>query len=423
MTNKYAEKILQFSLRLNEAQRPIRILDSVKIPDDVEHFLLQTNCREIPKISYDDRPLKYDLGDKRNEFKNLLKDLSRDFSKSDAVYSVFERNINQYLIVLEMLNARGRKEFFDFSKELYGHPHELLSDGKNHLYELSFLMDGILENLDQKNLSQVHNEKLSDIELVDKLKYKLDQYFLGENIKVKISDGIVSDASAGSDYIKIKKGGSFSQRDLQIFEVHEGWVHLGTTINGEKQKFAKWLSKGPPCSTVTQEGLAVITELFNFALYPKRARRLNDRILACKMAREGADLLQVIEFYRVQGANEKDAIANACRIFRGADLNGGAPFTKDISYLKGFIQIYNFIRSSVKEGKVEQIPFLFAGKVTLEDVPLLYELYQENIVDFPTYLPPQFKDLNGLAVWMAFSNFLNKMKIDDHSKVLKLFGS
>ena len=207
--------------------------------------------------------------------------------------------------------------------------------------------------------------------------------------------------------------GLFSKKDLDIFEVHEGWVHLGTTLNGLNQPYAKWLSKGPPCSTVTQEGLAVIMELFNFALFPKRAKRLNDRLIACQMAEEGANLLEVIAYFRDKGQSDIQAIRNAGRIFRGASLEGGAPFTKDIAYLKGFVMIYNFMRTTIKEGRADLIPFLFAGKVTLEDLPVLYQYHQEGVISLPKYLPPQVKDLNGLAVWMAFSNFLNRMKLED----------
>jgi len=57
--------------------------------------------------------------------------------------------------------------------------------------------------------------------------------------------------------------------------------------------------------------------------------------------------------------------------------------------------------------------FLFAGKVTLEDLPVLYEYHKEGVIALPKYLPPQIRDLNGLAIWMAFSNFLNRMKLDD----------
>ena len=83
---------------------------------------------------------------------------------------------------------------------------------------------------------------LSSEEVVEHLKKRLGKFFDGEKIKVKLADGIVSDASAGSDYIKIKSNSIFTMRDVRVFEVHEGWVHLGTTINGDVQEHAKCLS-------------------------------------------------------------------------------------------------------------------------------------------------------------------------------------
>lgn len=208
----------------------------------------------------------------------------------------------------------------------------------------------------------------------------------------------------------------FARRDLDIFEVHEGWVHLGTTLNGLDQPYAKWLSKGAPASTITQEGLAVTMELFNFALFPKRAKRLNDRLIACQMVESGANLLELIGFFRDKGQGDQQAIRNAGRIFRGASLEGGSPFTKDIAYLKGFVMIYNFMRSAIREGKMDLIPFLFAGKATLEDLPVLHQYHQEGVISLPKYLPPQIRDLNGVAIWMTFSSFLNHMKLEDIMK-------
>jgi hypothetical protein len=43
------------------------------------------------------------------------------------------------------------------------------------------------------------------------------------------------------------------------------------------------------------------------------------------------------------------------------------------------------------------------------------------VVDPPQLLPPQFEDLNGLAVWMSFSNFLNAAdlkKVGEHYDAL-----
>ena len=422
----YKKRILELSLLLNEAQKPIQILDAVKWGIDAENFFIKSNFKEIPKIDaafYQNHPLKYNAEKKLSEFKEIREKISLYLGHHDPLGLILTRNCLQYEDVIHMLNARGTPDFYTYSKKLYGSPTEILADGKTKLSDLALMMNEMLHKLEHKKLGTPDEKNLTAETVVTELTKRLDPYFLNEKIKIKLSDGIISDASAGSDYIKIKNGSLFSERDLKIFEVHEGWVHLGTTLNGDQQPYAKWLAKGPPCSTVTQEGLAVIMELFNFALFPRRAKRLNDRLIACQKAEEGANILDVINYFRNQGDSDTEAIKSAGRVFRGAPLAGGAPFTKDIAYLKGFIEIYNFMRTCIKEGHSEYIPFLFAGKVTLGDLPVIYEYYNQSVIAYPKYLPPQIKDMNGLAIWMAFSNFLNMMKLDkiliDQSVTLK----
>lgn len=410
---KYKNKILDLSLLLNQAQKPIQILDSVKWTEETEAAIIKSNFKEIPKIDYSNRPLKYDAEKKLQEFKQLRLLIQKELGAQDPLGQILTRNCTQYEDVVRMLMVRGKPEFYDYSKKLYGSPTEIMGDGKTKLSDLARTMAQSLNSLHETKMGENFEKNLTAQMVVDQLQEKLEKFFQGENIKIKIADGIVSDASAGADYIKIKNGMMFSPRDVHTFEVHEGWVHLGTTINGQNQPYAKWLAKGPPCSTVTQEGLAVIMELFNFALFPSRAKRLNDRLIACQMAEEGANLIEVINFYREKGQTDMQAMRNAGRIFRGASLEGGSPFTKDIAYLKGFVEIYNFIRSTIQEGRADLIPFLFAGKVTLEDLPVLEQYHREGVIALPKYLPPQIRDLNGLAVWMAFSNFLERMKIED----------
>lgn len=410
---KYKNTILDLSLILNELQKPIQILDAIKWNEGVEPFIIQNKFKEMPEISYDNRPLKYDPVKKIQEFKELRLKIIRDLGEKDPLGMIMIRNCMQYEDVIRMLMARGTSTFHDYSKKLYGSTTEYMGDGKTKLGDLANAMSTLLTALDVNVLGENFERTMTAEVVVDQLKCRLGNYFKDENIKVKISDGIISDASAGSDYIKIRKGMMFSKKDLDIFEVHEGWVHLGTTLNGQNQPYAKWLAKGPPCSTVTQEGLAVIMELFTFALFPRRAQRLNDRLMACQMAEEGADLLQVCRFFLEKGQEEPQAVKNAARIFRGAALTGGTPFTKDIAYLKGFVMIYNFMRSAIQEGRADLIPFLFAGKVTLEELPVLHQYFQEGVISMPKYIPPQIKDLNGIGVWLAFSEFINGMKIQD----------
>ena len=90
-------------------------------------------------------------------------------------------------------------------------------------------------------------------------------------------------------------------------------------------------------------------------------------------------------------------------------VEGGAPFTKDACYCKGIVLNYAFIRSAIQHNRVDLIPYLFVGKVAHEDVPVLARRVNDGVVKPPRYLPPMFRDLNGLAIWMAYSTFFTRL--------------
>ena len=100
---------------------------------------------------------------------------------------------------------------------------------------------------------------------------------------------------------------------------------------------------------------------------------------------------------------------NTRRIFRGGVVEGGAPFTKDACYCKGIVLNYAFIHSAIQHNRADLIPFLFVGKVAHEDVPVLAKRVTDGVVKPPRYLPSMFRDLNGLAIWMAYSTFFTKL--------------
>jgi uncharacterized protein (TIGR02421 family) len=283
------------------------------------------------------------------------------------------------------------------------------------------LLYEILAGIQEESLGAVFPPVLDAETVVEQLNGRFARYFGDDNVVAKLDDGILSDAAAGADYVKVRRGVKFSERQLDLLEVHEGWVHVGTTRNGARQRIATWLSKGPPCTAAIQEGLATIVEVLTFTATPSRAHRLNNRILACDKAEDGANFLEVCEFFRTEGYAELDCYRNAQRVFRGGVVQGGAPFTKDIVYCWGFVMIYNFLRTAIRFGRPEVIPFLFVGKVALDDVPALYRKFREGVVDPPAHLPRHFRDLNGLAMWMAYSNFFNRVdlsKVQDHYREL-----
>ena len=230
-------------------------------------------------------------------------------------------------------------------------------------------------------------------------------------MRVQVADGIVADAAAGSDYIKIRSNAHFTPREVRQLEVHEGWVHLGTTLNGLNQPVCTFLSKGPPSSTITQEGLAVITEIFAFASHPGRVRRLTNRIEGVAMAEAGANFLEVYRYFLQEGYDPRESYAHTMRIFRGSLPEGCGPFTKDLCYSKGFVLVYNYVRLAVSRGMVRRVPLLFCGKTTLCDIKTLGQLVDEGLVVPPRFLPPQFTDLHALSAWMCYANFLNRLSL------------
>ncbi|HKA14237.1 MAG TPA: tyrosine/phenylalanine carboxypeptidase domain-containing protein, partial [Myxococcota bacterium] len=240
----------------------------------------------------------------------------------------------------------------------------------------------------------------------------LDRIFCEPSSRVRVteSDGIVADAAAGSDYIKLRKDAQFSERDLRVLEAHEGWVHVGTTLNGQRQPFCTFLAKGTPATTITQEGLALLVEILAGVSHPTRLRRITDRVHAIALAESGANFVEVFDSLIARGRTRDEAYATAVRVFRGSTPEA-SPFTKDLAYHKGFVSIYSFMQIAVRRGRLDRIPLLFCGKLRLEDVGTLSDLVEQQLVVHPLYLPPPVADLNGLSAWLAYSSFLERLDL------------
>ncbi|WP_137822182.1 flavohemoglobin expression-modulating QEGLA motif protein [Pseudomonas sp. D(2018)] len=424
LPDDYQKTIRALSDRIVQAQTPIRVLDAVKWDDSVRQGFLKHKGKVMPPVDrayYDSRPLAFDSVEKKLEFQNIERDITRHLGQFNPVGQIMRRMCKEYRMVIRMLEARGTADFGLISQELYGAASDAFHAGDPTLADLGLMLSDYLNNIAHRGDLKDEAKTLTAKDAVGLLQSRLAAVFGDDTIRVFESDGIVADAAAGADYIKVRADAMFNERDVRALEVHEGLVHVGTTLNGQNQPICTFLSKGPPSSTVTQEGLAILMEVIAFASYPTRLRRLTNRTRAIHMAEEGADFLEIYHFYREQGCSMEESYGNASRAFRGS-LPGGLPFTKDLSYLKGFILIYNYIQLAVRKGKLEQIPLLFCGKTTLEDTRTLRQLVDEGLVVPPKYLPPQFRDLNALSAWMCFSNFLNHLSLDrieaDYANIL-----
>jgi uncharacterized protein (TIGR02421 family) len=415
----YEQMVRRLSDRLVEAQRPIRILDAIKWDDDVERAFFAAGCRELPPVTrdyYQARPLPFDPEDKLQELQTIERDIRRQLGEYNAPGQIMTRMCQEYAEVVRLLRARGTRGFSLISERLYGSSSDSFHAGDPNLADLGHMLSDILDNLSHDTIFGHEEPSLDARQTVALLSERLGGYFGGGcqgpcPVRVRLSDGIVADASAGSDYIKIRDSARFTPREVRLLEVHEGWVHVGTTLNGQTQPVCTFLSKGPPSSTVTQEGLAVITELLAFASHPGRLRRLTNRIEGVAMAEAGANFLEVHRFFLEEGYDARESYQHTMRIFRGSLPEGCGPFTKDLCYSKGFVLVYNFIRLAVSRGLARRVPLLFCGKTTLADIKTLAQLVDEGLVVPPRYVPPQFADLHALSAWMCYANFLNRLSI------------
>jgi uncharacterized protein (TIGR02421 family) len=413
----YKEVVAQLAARIVEAQRPIRVLQCLRWDESIGEQFAKSKQRELPRVDaayYEKLDLGFDPEVKAQEFEQIARDVDREIGEDDAIAGIMLRTALEYRDVVRMLAARGTTTFYAWSRRLYGSPKDKFPDGRSTVRDLGRLLYGILTNVDEWSLptratSATYARTIDAAEAARQLGERLAGFFGDAHVRCEADDGILADAAAGSDYVKVRTGAKFNARDIDILEVHEGWVHVATSLNGQAQPVAKWLSKGPPRTTAVQEGLAALLEMFTFRTYPRRARRLNDRVLAVDKAEDGASFLDVFEWFRTEGYEEEECFHNTRRIFRGGVVEGGAPFTKDACYCKGIVLNYAFIRSAIQHDRVDLVPFLFVGKVAHEDIPVLARRVSDGVVRPPLFLPPMFRDLNGLAIWMAYSTFFSQL--------------
>lgn len=414
------QMIFDLSQRIVKAQHPIRILDAIKWDSHLKIEFFKHKFRRLPAVDqayYEQHnPLGFDPDKKIDEFYIIEHDIKRQLGKYGSASELMQNRCREYRDAIQMLKARGTYQFTEIAQDLYGSAEDAFYPGAPTLEDLSTLVNSVLINIGAQTVDEKDKKIYSAQEAAQILTRRLTRYFGKDSkIHVKATEHIVSDASAGADTIRLRSDSKFSERDIRLYEVHEGWVHLGTTFNGALQPICTFLSKGPPSSTIAQEGLGMLIEIFSFSSYPERVKRLNNRIIAIHMAEQGANFIEIFNFFRAQHLDEEESYQNTVRIFRGSTPTLG-PFTKDLSYSKGFILIYNYIRLCIKRGNLKNIPLLFVGKTSLHDIHYLAELFEDDIIKYPKYVPMQFNDLAAVSAWASYALFLNRISSEEIAK-------
>lgn len=394
------ERIIGLSSLLYNASKSIRILSHIGWKNEVKQQFFKNKCRELPQVSYPEFDPTKTLA--------LVKEARALIGNTD-IDAWFERTAIKLEYSALMMSSVGTKKFYEFSDKLYGKPTDPFLDGASTPLELAITFDKQIASYQNYDLGA----PLPMCHLAEDIAQQMDvavkKMFAEDAPKVEVVDELSANALASPKLIRIRQGACFTDLDARQLIHHEAHIHVATSINGLAQPNLKILAAGHPGTTKTQEGLAVFSEFITGSIDLDRLRRLADRVIAIQMAIEGADFLDIYQYFLERTGNESQAFENSRRVFRGGVLKGGAPFTKDGVYLEGFVRVHNFLKAITANGRADCLNLLFCGKLDIEDIPALYKLQKMGICQPAKYIPPWAEDARYLLSYLTCSAFFNKM--------------
>ncbi|MBS0383266.1 MAG: DUF1704 domain-containing protein [Proteobacteria bacterium] len=400
------QRYAELDKRLVEAVRGIRVLATVAWPAAVERrFLedLQRGHETLPRFDY----RAPDLSAQRAE----LAVITAEADTSHPLGAWLARNAASWQTAARMLEAVGTTNVTAASIELYGKPGDTLpGGGQTNLDAARWFLEIAKELGDGQALPEAEYCIPAEV-LRDEVQAEVDAFFGASVVRVEIDPELTAKAAAGATRIRLRGATCFSEYDRSQLLAHEAFVHTLTAQNGRAQPVLKSLTRTAPRATATQEGLAVFAELMSGSIDIARLQRISLRILAIDMALGGADFIEVYRWFRAHGQNEADSFYSTQRVFRGVPVTGGAAFTKDNVYLAGLLTVHTFFRWAFKRRRTDLMQHLFAGKLALDDALALGPCFADGSLAPPRFLPPWLQQSQGLAAKLAFSLFVNRIRM------------
>jgi len=394
--------------RLVAAVRPIRMLEAVSWPARVQESFLaawRVGHLSIPRITYP----RFDFHELRQEIDAIHRAADPDHPLGHYLRQTGE----SWRIATRLLDVLGSHRVTAYSSRLFGRPVEMLpANGPTNLQAAHHFVD-LASELDQELRAAEPGYVLPAEQVQQELQLAIDTFFVGHAIRVELDPNLIAKAAASPTRIRLRTNTGFSEYDRNQLLMHEAFVHTLTGVNGHEQPWLKSMARGSPRTTATQEGLATLSEMLSGAMDIGRMKRISLRIIAIDKAINGADFIEVFRFFIESGQSDIDSFTSAQRVFRGVPLSGGAAFTKDTVYLHGLLAVHTFFRWCLRHRQLARARQLFAGKMALQDVFALESQFASGAIAAPGFLPPWMQRANGLAGMLAFSLFVNKIRLDN----------
>ncbi|MEW6989909.1 flavohemoglobin expression-modulating QEGLA motif protein [Colwelliaceae bacterium 6441] len=362
MTQSAEQLLADIDTQLHTLVKDIDILSAVKplnYLQEKERFFTNNFSNE-PAFIYKENSIDpFSL--KRNLFNIPLENI-----KDPDLYSLYLAVIDSYVDKIDQYKSIGSNDFLYDSLRYYGEPSE------KDIHNAQFILH-LPENTSDKVEKIVNAEGIINI---------LSQMVKQENYtwEVKLDDTMVANALVSGTTVRINTNAKLSFTDAQALAHHELGVHLATSLNANKQPL-RILSLGCPLNTMTQEGMAILSEYLSGNMTIQRLKILALRVIAVKSMIEDKNFrttfLLLKETYRV---GDEQAYTITARVYRG----GG--YTKDYLYLKGFSLILNAYEQE------KNFNDLLSGKTSLEFLPIITRLIEKELLIKPQFFTPAFRE-------------------------------
>lgn len=387
----------------------VKVLSRLSWPaETMDSFLAAWHAGNptLPEVEY------AGAGDLVEAVRELSKAATALEAFDDPIAQYLQKTARSYLTLCELLDKAGTRAMLDASRALYGSPADPISEGQvNSLEAARHFLAQSAQYYQATHLQEADYCVPAAI-IKEDLENRLADVFPRDVVRVVIDPSLASKAAAGSTRIRLRGDTCFSGYDLEQLLQHEAFVHSLTALNGQAQPSIKSLGLGAPRTTGPQEGLATFSELITGAIDIDRMERIALRVIGIDMALNGADFIEVFRYFLDAGQPEKESFNSTMRIFRGAPVTGGAAFTKDVVYVHGLMEVHTFFRWALLNQRMELCRYFFAGRMTIADTVALAPMFEDGQLAGPKYLPTWMTRTNGLAGYLAFSIFANRISID-----------